>query len=287
MNNFIEILLKPDNVPIAGMLVLVIFFYWYALKQAIKNDKTHLENRKQPDAIHTWPYLVRIEFVTTIIVTAILIIWSILIDAPLEEIANPNKTPNPSKAPWYFLGLQEMLVYFDPWIAGVVLPGLIIVGLMIIPYIDINPKGNGYYTFKERKFSILTFSFGFVVLWAFMIIIGTFFRGPGWYLFWPWQEWDTHKIVAITNVNLYDLVNLNQKQAFFFGGGIIAFYYSLGILLYFYLKKKNSEFLNKLGIIRYSIVAFLFLTMIALPIKIILNLLFHIKYIWVTPWFYI
>lgn len=287
MHNFIEILTKPDNIPIAGMLVLVFFFCWYGLRQAFRNDKIPEENRKEPNPVDTWPYLVRIEFVALIVVMVLLNIWSILIDAPLEEIANPNRTPNPSKAPWYFLGLQEMLVYFDPWIAGVVLPGLIIVGLMAIPYLDVNPKGNGYYTFKERKFAILTFSFGFVVLWVFMIIIGTFLRGPGWYLFWPWQEWDTHKIVAITNVNLYDLLGLSYIGSFIFGGAIIAIYYSLGIFAYFYLKKKRLNFINQLGIIRYCIVAFLFLTMMALPIKIILNLLFHIKYIWSTPWFYI
>src|ERR687892_426230 len=103
--------------------------------------------RKLPvdDKIHTWPHLVRGEFLVTLFVIVVLTLWALLIDAPLEEPANPTRTPNPSKAPWYFLGLQEMLVYFDPWHAGVVLPSLIIVGLMVIPFIDINPKGNGYY----------------------------------------------------------------------------------------------------------------------------------------------
>ena len=94
---------------------------------------------------------------------------------------------NPAKAPWYFLGLQEMLVYFDPWIAGVVMPTLIVVGLMIIPYVDTNPLGSGYYTWKQRKFSILTFCFGFLFLWVLMVIVGTFIRGPGWMWFWPGQ----------------------------------------------------------------------------------------------------
>ncbi len=139
-----------------------------------------------------------------------LTLWSLTVDAPLEEPANPTRTPNPSKAPWYFLGLQEMLVYFDPWNAGVVLPSLIIVGLMVIPYIDINPKGNGYYCFKDRKWEILTFFFGFHILWITMIIIGTFFRGPGWNLFWPWQKWDPHKVVALTNVDLPYLVGFRD-----------------------------------------------------------------------------
>ena len=137
-------------------------------------------------------------------------IWSIVVDAPLEEPANPTKTPNPSKAPWYFLGLQEMLVYFDPWIAGVDPAELIIVGLMVIPYIDINPKGNGYYCFKDRKFAISTFLFGFLVMWIALIIIGTFIRGPGWYLFLPGQYWDVHKTVAITNVNLADKFGIHD-----------------------------------------------------------------------------
>ena len=112
------------------------------------------------------------------LLTAFLTVWAIFLRAPLEQPADPNIAPNPAKAPWYFLGLQEMLVYFDPWLAGVVLPGLIVVGLIAIPYIDKNPKGNGYYTFKERRFAISTFMFGFVILWSVLIIFGTFLRGP-------------------------------------------------------------------------------------------------------------
>jgi len=112
------------------------------------------QEKKRPaqvdDKIHVWPHLVRMEFLVAIFVMVVLIVWSLVIDAPLEEPANPTRTPNPSKAPWYFLGLQEMLVYFDPWHAGVVLPTFIIIGLMMIPFIDINTKGSGYYTFFKH-----------------------------------------------------------------------------------------------------------------------------------------
>src|SRR5712671_3880837 len=117
-----------------------------------------------PDKVHTWPYLVRAEFIAGCILLLVLMVWSITVDAPMEEPANPTKTPNPSKAPWYFLGLQEMLVYFDPWIAGVVLPSMIISGLMLVPYCDKNPKGVGYYTLKERPLAVGTFMFGFLIL---------------------------------------------------------------------------------------------------------------------------
>ncbi len=107
--------------------------------------------------------------------------------APLEEPASSVKTPNPSKAPWYFLGLQEMLVYYDPWMAGVVLPSLIIVGLMAIPYIDFNKKGNGYYTFDQRKFSYLIVPVRLPGLWVTLIVLGTFLRGPNWNFFGPFE----------------------------------------------------------------------------------------------------
>ena len=136
--------------------------------------------------LHVWPYLVRVEFLATVIVTVVLFVWSITLNAPLEEPANPNLTMNPSKAPWYFLGLQEMLVYFDPWIAGVVMPSIIMIGLMVFPYVDSNPLGNGYYTIKQRRFSLLMFGWGFL-MWILLIVIGTFIRGPGWIWFWPGQ----------------------------------------------------------------------------------------------------
>ena len=114
-----------------------------------------------------WPDLVYIELICMVLVTAGLIVWSLLLRAPLEEPANPVITPNPAKAPWYFLGLQEMLVFFDASIAGVTYPALIILGLCAIPYLDMNPRGNGYYTIAERKFAYVVFQFGFLQLWIF------------------------------------------------------------------------------------------------------------------------
>ena len=240
------------------------------------------------DKIHTWPHLVRNEFLVALFVMVVLTIWSLAVDAPLEEPANPTRTPNPSKAPWYFLGLQEMLVYFDPWYAGVVLPSLIIVGLMMIPFIDTNPKGNGYYTFAERKIEILTFFFGFHVLWVSLIILGTFFRGPGWNLFWPWERWDPHKVVAITNVDLPYLLGFRDYFWSSVVGGIVVLAYLVVGFAAFYLwilKVKGREFVEKWGMVRLSITAFLVVSMFSLPAKMFLRLAFNVKYIWVTPWF--
>ena len=159
-----EIASAPGQYAHRGLIPLLGFYIYLAFSQAQANDDLIVELETNPamakthhrktlpfrpgwqKEIHVWPFLLRIEFLAAMIVTAILMVWSITLNAPLEEPANPNLTMNPAKAPWYFLGLQEMLVYFDPWIAGVVMPTLIIVGLMVIPYIDTNPLGSGYYT---------------------------------------------------------------------------------------------------------------------------------------------
>ncbi len=287
-----EIVSKPDNIPIVLLLFMVIGYTWWYFYKALKNDRQgFIDEARLSEKVQVWPNLVRVEFLATLFVMIILVYWAFLIDAPLEEPANPTLTPNPSKAPWYFLGLQEMLVYFDPWIAGVFLPTLIIVGLMAIPYIDINEKGNGYYTFKERKFAILTYCFGFLVLWVALIVLGTFWRGPGWYFFAPWEEWDTHRVVALTNIDLSELFGIHTRSAdnslnplaVIFGSVLILVYYAL-IPLY-WMKKKNTDIMKKLGFVKYNIVAFLFLSMMALPIKMVLRIALNIKYILVTPWF--
>jgi len=239
------------------------------------------------DKIHTWPHLVRGEFLVTLFVIVAMILWSLLVDAPLEEAANPARTPNPSKAPWYFLGLQEMLVYFDPWYAGVVLPTFIIIGLMVIPFIDINPKGNGYYTFSERKWEILTFFLGFHVLWLVTIMIGTFFRGPGWNIFWPWEFWDSHKVVALTNVDLPYLLGFREYWTMAAVGAFLTLlYFVVGLWLFYkwVIWLKGREFMERWGSVRFAITAFLFVTMMGLPVKMFLRLAFNIKYILVTPW---
>ncbi len=132
-----------------------------------------------PEKLHTWPHLVAKEFLCGLLFLIVILLYSYYVDAPLRELANPGEPENPAKAPWYFLGLQEELVYFDPWFAGVVLPSLIIIGLMVIPYIDPNPKGNGYYTFGERKFAVTVFCFGFLLWYVLILITAGDLSGPG------------------------------------------------------------------------------------------------------------
>ena len=191
--NFASIVTKADNVPIVGLVYLLGFFTWLATAKAVENDDRIARGlppteKLDDEKVLVWPDLVYTEMICMVALTAFLLFWGLGLQAPLEEPASSVKTPNPSKAPWYFLGLQEMLVYYDPWNAGVVLPSLVIFGLMAIPFLDFNKKGNGYYTIEERKFSYLVFQFGFLELWVTLIILGTFFRGPNWNIFGPFEN---------------------------------------------------------------------------------------------------
>ncbi len=258
---------------------------WFNTRKLIMAEAAATPKKKieeVPEKLHVWPYLVRLEFLCALVVIIALTVWSIVIDAPLEEAANPTKTPNPSKAPWYFLGLQDILVYFDPWFAGVVAPVLIIVGLMLIPYLDVNPKGNGYYTYHERKVAIWVYCFGFLVLWIALIIMGVFLRGPGWNLFMPWQYWDPHKVVALVSVDLpYAFGFRDYTWSAIFGGGVLLAYFGLGTGVYFFMERKAMK---SVGFLRMFIKIQLALIMMGIVIKIVLRIGFNIKYIMVTPW---
>jgi hypothetical protein len=314
-SNFLAIVALPDNIPIVGLLVLVFYFTWWSLYRGVVNDmrveqgKDLWENEDRGgEKVFTWPHLVFPEFIATILGSVVLIVWAILVKAPLEDPANPAVTPNPSKAPWYFLGLQEMLVYFDPWLAGVVLPTLILVGLIAIPYIDTNPKGNGYWTFKERKFAITSYLFGFIALWVYLIVVGTFLRGPGWNIFGPYEKWDTHKVVPLLNVNFSEIMyvklfNTGLPEFWLtreiFGILLVVAYFVVPMALLrkvpnFSIPKVGSirigEFFQglyvKTGAIRYYITVFLVLAMASLPIKMLLRWFFNLKYVVSIPEFF-
>jgi len=135
------------------------------------------------DKVHVWPHLLVVEFVAALACTAFLLVFSVFVNAPLLELANVNQTPNPSKAPWYFLGLQELLKWFHPMVAGVMLPGMGLVGLILAPYTDRNPSNKP----ENRKFAISLMTF-FLMYWAVLVMIGTFFRGPGFNFIFPWND---------------------------------------------------------------------------------------------------
>ena len=216
--HFMAIVASADNLPIVAMVGLLGFFTWLATRQAVENDN-RLRQGGRPveeqysDTVLTWPDAVYLELIGAIVAIAVLMVWSLAVRAPLESPANPLVTPNPAKAPWYFVGLQEMLVYFPPWMAGVTIPALIVLGLMAIPYLDFNPRGNGYYTIDQRPLAYLTFQFGFLGLWVLLILMGVFLRGPNWSFFGIYEPRDVHRLTAVPNVHLAEFLLDNAPRA--------------------------------------------------------------------------
>jgi hypothetical protein len=298
--DFRKIITKGDNIPIVILLASVIFFSWLGLRQAVINDERRksgqvgIEGELGKQKVFTWPDLVYTEFICLILFTGALIVWSIVVEAPLEEPAALARTPNPSKAPWYFLGLQEMLVYFDPWIAGVVLPGFIIVGLCAIPYLDTNPRGNGYYTFEERPFAWVFFWVGFVLFWVLFVILGTFLRGPNWSFFGPFEFWDVHKLEPLVNVDLstyFWVYGLKQplptnplvREA----PGIVGLLGWFLVIPPLFGKTLLKGLVERMGVVRYNVFMHLLLWFGLLPLKMLLRWTVNLKYfVGIPEWFF-
>ncbi len=294
---FSALALRADNIAIWLLFGSTFFFLWVAFYQAEGNDRRMeaglptSEAEAAKEKVLVWPYLLYAEAIVAVFCLVLLFAWSMALDAPLESFADPSTTPNPSKAPWYFLGLQEMLVYFDPWIAGVMLPGLIIGGLMAIPYCDPNPEGVGFFTFQKRKFAISIFLFGFLVLWLLLIFIGTFLRGPNWCAFGLFQTWDINQAAPQENVNLSeyfyrDLLGRELPEVWWVRealGLLLVAGYFLGLPAWGARVFRKPY--RRLGFIRYAILALLGLAMLGLPIKMLLRWTLDLKYLVSMPEF--
>ena len=298
--NFRLIITKPDNVPIIILIFGTSFFLWLSMRQARDND-IRLAQGQPPGEycepgrreVMVWPDVLYLELIAMVLCMAGIIIWSLYLQAPLEQPANPALAPNPAKAPWYFLALQEMLVYFDPWLAGVVFPTLIIVGLMALPYLDSDRSTSGFYSFSKRKLFISLFCFGWILLWVYLIIVGTFLRGPNWNFYGPFEIWDAHKVVPMNNVNLSELIwikilrqplpnNILLRE----GLGIAALLGYLFVLPTLLAKTRLKRFATEMGTGRYAMFMMLSLMGLLLPIKMLLRWTFSLKYLVSIPgWF--
>jgi hypothetical protein len=222
-----------------------------------------------------YPNMIFHELVVCLGTVVVIWIWSLVMNAPLEEAANATLTPNPSRAPWYFLGLQELLVYFDPWIAGVLLPQFIVQGLILLPYVDTNPTQQGYYSYKGRELEFWVMSIGFF-MWFILIIIGSTMRGPSWQIYMPWESWLVHKPNAAPTWNISDRAGYPTAfmlMGMYFGGGM-----ALPALLF-------KKWFQEKGMIRYSLIMTHVLVMFAVPLKMVLRIAFDVKYVLalVTP----
>jgi quinol-cytochrome oxidoreductase complex cytochrome b subunit len=162
----------------------------YALMSVMKG-KSPLVDKEPEDTESTFPHLVSKELTFTILSLVFLLIVSYFFNAPLEEMANPEKTPSPAKAPWYFLWIQEMISWASPFWSGVVIPGLVLFALVVLPYLDRDPRGVGVWFAPERKKIVTIFTIAVIII-VLLILIGEYCRGPGWVWYWPWEHWTPH-----------------------------------------------------------------------------------------------
>ena len=154
----------------------------FRLLAYVKQESMVRVDKRPDETVLTWPHLLRAEFVMAMLITGLLTVTAVFISAPLEEMANPSVTPHVAKAPWYFLGLQELLSYFNPTVAGVLVIPVYIGGLLIIPFVDRTP----YKAARDRKL-MWVFFLCLMIGGLIVTFIGSFFRGPGWNWVWPWD----------------------------------------------------------------------------------------------------
>jgi len=301
---------REDNVAIVGLVFLFLIFGWVAIAQGVANDQRIArtadpgrgrEGRPIEASIrnkaYAWPDLVYIELIASLAICAVLIVWSLLMPAPLLHPADPSITPNPAKAPWYFLGLQELLLFFDPWYAGVAIPCLIIFGLAAIPYLDNNKEGSGYYTIDRRRFAIIVFNLG-LGLWLLLIIVGTIFRGPNWSFFGPYEHPDPHRTETVVGSSLSSYVwgqstetatataptlasNKHPLVRELPGLALLAAYFiGVPILLGRTIMRARKQ---QMRAGRFYLMMFLLMSMATVPIKMFGYWIFHLRYIIYFP----
>ncbi|MBI4057008.1 MAG: cytochrome b N-terminal domain-containing protein [Elusimicrobia bacterium] len=298
--------------------VLLILHFWRIRKDSFSAAPRDPNEEK----VEVWPNLIVREYMAAAGCVLVILLWSVLQNAPLEVVANPNVTPNPSKAPWYFVGLQELLVYFDPWIAGVVIPTVIIIGLMAIPYLDEDPRGVGYYSIRERPFANTLFLLG-IAMWFILIFIGYFCRGPNYQWYWPWESWLKVKapppptwslpmwaggllLLAYFGLGLVapKLIqkDINWKKAFLWCGAALTGFsliclfqgitwdrlpwlYFFGFAYFLFGFLVPQRYIRTLSWTRYIVTMSLVLMMMGVLLKMGLRLGFDIKYVFTLPQF--
>ncbi|NMC20985.1 MAG: hypothetical protein GYA33_11250 [Thermogutta sp.] len=297
---------QPDNFAIVLIVAATLFHLYFALSSAVRNDDRiarglpPLEGEKRErEKVLVWPDLVYIELIAMIVVMTGLLIWSLALPAPLEAPADPLHTPNPAKAPWYFVGLQELLVYFDPWLAGVVIPGILALGLIALPYLDPSPEGSGYYSLASRPRVAAAFLFGFFGLWLLLIVIGVFFRGPNWAFYGPFESRDVPKIESTrarplsTWLHAPGAASERPSEEGRRSGTVAillrewpgpAFLLAYFLILPHALQRGPTRaFRRRVGAVRYHAAMFLFLFMLLIPIKMLLREACAVNYILYLP----
>jgi hypothetical protein len=275
---------QPDAVALLLLVALVGGTLVVGLWAGRRRDRRGPEPTSSQGTVTTWPHLLRLEVVAGLAVLLAVTWWAILAELPLGPPADGDVTPTLAKAPWFFVGVQETLQYFDAWLAGAVLPLIMIVGLCALPYLDPDAEGGGHYSLGERPVA-LAVTLGLVLIWLLPMVVGALFRGEQWALQPVWQPPPLEPpLPPVQLPSLADRLGLEGAAAHLAGGGLCLGPYLVLLALWPLLRRRRS-WAARMGAARFLIAGFFLLTAVGVAAKVVLLAVADVRYLWVTPWF--
>lgn len=274
-----HLLHDPDALALLLLLLAVGATLIIALVAGHRRDRSEPPGGKLVD---TWPHLLKRELIALLTVLLVLTWWAMALQIPLGTRADPRFTPTVAKAPWFFVGIQEMLQYFDAWLAGVVLPLLVIIGLCALPYIDNSEEQSGRYTLRRRPLALVVTG-ALMVLWLLPMIVGQLFRSEQWTLQPAWRAPPVELAPALAPVALAEKLGLGSVGGQLLGGLLCLGPFAALPVSWFWLKRKRWA--ADMGRGRVMLAGVFLLCLVGVAVKVTLQLCLDVRYLWVTPWF--
>jgi hypothetical protein len=280
-SSFLEYLRgEPDAVALLLLLALVVGAVAVALRAGRRHDR-EARAVAERELVSTWPHLVRLELIAALATLLLVSWWAIGLAVPLGPPADPSVTPAVAKAPWFLVGVQELLQYFDAWLAGVVLPGVLIAGLCALPYLD-RGEGSGFYTWRGRPV-VLGLTLALLVIWLAPLVVGLLWRGEHWALQPAWRPSTPDEVSPRLLLSIAERLRLGPAAGQLLGAGLCLGPFLLVPLAW--LRLRRRAWAARLGAARFCTAGALLVIGAGVVLKVVLVGALDIRYLWVTPWF--
>lgn len=279
-----HLLRQPDALALVLLVALVGLTVAVGLVAGRRRDAVAARESAQAEMVTTWPHLLRRELIASLATLLVLAWWAIGLRLPVGASADPSITPAIAKAPWFFVGVQETLQYFDAWLAGAVLPLVMLIGLCALPYLDVNPEGSGRYTLRGRPVA-LAVTCGLVLIWLLPMIVGQLLRGEHWALEPVWRPPPLELPLPPPRLlSVADRLGLDGLPAQLLGG-LLCLGPFLALPLIWRPLARRRPTVARMGRVRFVIAGALLLTALGVAFKVLLVAAFDLRYLWVNPWF--